>query len=87
MSINIKNPESQRLARELAAATGETLTRAVTVAVRERLERVRANEHEASAQRATRIRQIGKDAARRWVEPYRSAAHADLLYDERGLPR
>jgi antitoxin VapB len=87
MGINIKNHESERLARELAAATGETVTRAVTEAVRERLERVRASDNNAAAERAARIRRIGKDAACRWVEPYRSADHADLLYDERGLPR
>lgn len=87
MGINIKNHESERLARELAAATGETVTRAVTEAVRERLERVRGGDRDAAIRRAAHIRWIGKDAARRWVEPYRSADHADLLYDERGLPR
>lgn len=40
--LNIKDPEVDRLARELAAATGETITRAVMVAVRERLERIAA---------------------------------------------
>jgi antitoxin VapB len=37
MSMNIKNPETHRLARELAHRTGETLTRAVTEALRQRL--------------------------------------------------
>lgn len=69
------------------AASGETVTRAVTEAVRERLERVRASDHDDAAKRAAGLRRIGKDAACRWVEPYRSADHADLLYDERGLPR
>jgi antitoxin VapB len=41
VSLNIKNPETTRLIRELADATGESLTQAVTNAVRERLERVR----------------------------------------------
>lgn len=41
MAINIKDPETDRRARELAARTGETLTTAVSVAVSERLERLR----------------------------------------------
>lgn len=39
MALSIKHPEADRLARELAAATGETLTDAVVVALRERLAR------------------------------------------------
>jgi hypothetical protein len=35
MSLNIKNEETQRLARQLAAVTGESMTAAVTLAVRE----------------------------------------------------
>jgi antitoxin VapB len=41
MPLNIKDPEADTLARELAQATGETITQAVTVAVKERLERLR----------------------------------------------
>jgi antitoxin VapB len=39
MALSIKHPEADRLARELAARTGETLTEAVVVALRERLTR------------------------------------------------
>ena len=39
MRLNIKNEETQRLVRELAQLTGETMTGAITVALRERLER------------------------------------------------
>lgn len=39
MALSIKDPEADRLARELAAKTGETLTEAVVVALRERLAR------------------------------------------------
>ena len=87
MSLNIKNEDAERLARQLAAATGESVTRAVTVAVRERLDRVRREDEGAVADRAAQMREIAKDAASRWVEPYRSAEHGDLLYDEAGLPR
>lgn len=41
MPLNIKDAETDRLVRELAAATGETITGAVATAVEERLQRVR----------------------------------------------
>jgi antitoxin VapB len=41
MPLNIKSAETDRLARELAAETGETLTEAVRRALAERLERCR----------------------------------------------
>ncbi len=43
MSLSIKHPEADRLARELAARTGETLTEAVVNALRERLARKRGH--------------------------------------------
>jgi antitoxin VapB len=39
MALSLKNEETERLARELARQTGESLTQAVTLAVKERLER------------------------------------------------
>ena len=42
MALNIKDPATDRLARELAAATGESITEALRVALEERLTRVRA---------------------------------------------
>lgn len=41
MPLNTKDPETDRLARELSSVTGESLTTAVAVALRERLARVR----------------------------------------------
>lgn len=87
MSLSIKNLEAERSARELAAMTGESVTRAVGVAVRERLDRLRSKDDQEALDRAARLRAISEDASRRWVEPYRSAKHGDLLYDEAGLPR
>jgi antitoxin VapB len=40
VALNIKNDEAERLARKVAAATGETLTGAIVGALRERLERL-----------------------------------------------
>jgi antitoxin VapB len=87
MALNIKNREAEELAHQLAAATGESLTGAVTAALRERLARVTASDHAGMAKRVELLRALSKDAAGRWVEPYRSAEHGDLLYDQAGLPR
>lgn len=81
MGLNIKNMEAHRLAEQLAKLTG---TAAVTIALRERLERVR-REHNTGL--ADRLLKIGKDGAAHLKEPFRSADHGDLLYDENGLPR
>jgi antitoxin VapB len=84
MGLNIKNPETHRLAGELAKRTGESMTEAVTTALRERLDRVR---REQGVSLADRLVEIGQDCAKRLNEPFRSADHGDLLYDERGVPR
>ena len=84
MSLNIKNEETHRLARDLAELTGESLTVAVDMAVRERLERVR---RQRGPKLADRLLAIGGDCAAHLKEPYRSGEHGALLYDERGLPR
>jgi antitoxin VapB len=42
MALSIKTEEADRLARELARLTGESLTEAVTTALRERRDRERA---------------------------------------------
>lgn len=84
MAMNIKNEETHRLVQELSELTGESLTAAVTEAVRERLERVRS---EQGAGLAERLIRIGKECAANLPEPYRSVDHGGLLYDEKGLPR
>jgi antitoxin VapB len=54
MALSIKTETADRLARELARLTGETMTEAVTKALAERLERERAA-HEAEVDLPTRI--------------------------------
>jgi antitoxin VapB len=83
MGLNIRNEEAHRLARELAQRTGETMTAAVTTAVRERLDRIRREQGESLADQ---LLALGRDCAARLKEPIRSADHAALLYDEHGLP-
>ena len=84
MSINIKNPEACRLIEELSDVTGETMTGAVVVAVRERLARVRRSE---AGSLAEKLLAIGRDCAKRLGPEYRALNHDALLYDEKGLPR
>jgi len=84
MSLNIKNEETHRLARELAKITGESMTAAVNEAIRERLERVRGKSKEDLAERLLRI---GRECAAHLKEPYKSIDHGDLLYDEKGMPK
>ncbi|NJD29278.1 MAG: PSK operon transcription factor [Chloroflexi bacterium] len=82
MALNIKNEETHRLVRELAASTGESLTEAVTIAVRERLERVRSIDAE--------IEDVLDlvDRIRARVPPdFFDVDLDELLYDEDGLPK
>jgi antitoxin VapB len=86
MSLNIKNPEAHALATRLAQKTGETLTDAVTTALRERLERLeQAGDFDEALYR--KLKAIATDCRKHMKEPYLSIEHGDLLYDERGLPK
>ncbi|MEQ1888985.1 MAG: type II toxin-antitoxin system VapB family antitoxin [Alphaproteobacteria bacterium] len=83
MSLNIKDPEAHRLAQAVAKATGETMTRAVTVALRERLERLQESKNKVSAEA---LLAIGRSCAELLTE--RPADHGEgWLYDEHGLPK
>ena len=82
MTLNIKNPETTRLIRELAQATGESLTQALTTAVRERLGRVRAEAQ------PDEVWAIVDDIRSRLPPGYLDQDLDRLLYDETtGLPR
>ena len=85
MSLNIKNPEAHRLAVELSRVTGESMTKAVTEAIRERLDRERR--HREREAKSRRLMAIGRRCAAHLDEALSSSDHGDLLYDERGLPK
>ena len=84
MTLNLKNEKTNQLIHELADLTGESLTGAVTQAIQERLDRVKKLRGRDLSQR---LLTIGTDCASRLKEPFRSADHGELLYDEKGLPR
>ena len=85
MGLNIKNDETCRLADELAKLTGETMTGAITVALRERLER---EKRERSAEVLVQeMRAIAERCAKLMGPGPSAVEHGDVLYDERGLPK
>ena len=84
MALSFKDPETDRLARELAARTGESLTTAVTVALRERLARLRGRTRRRPL--VDELREIGQRCAR--LPAVDDRPDDDILgYDERGIPR
>ena len=85
MGLNIKNEETCRLARELARLTGESMTEAITVALRERLGRRRRERN--VDERLRELRAIAERCAKLMGPGPSAVEHGDLLYDERGLPK
>ncbi|MGA2653199.1 MAG: type II toxin-antitoxin system VapB family antitoxin [Terracidiphilus sp.] len=84
MPLSIKAPEADRLARELADTTGETITDAVIVAMRERLEREKRKRQNKRSLAADLVA-IGRHCASLPVLDPRSSDEI-LGYDENGLP-
>lgn len=81
MALNIKNQKTQDLANKLAKLTGETLTTAVTTALKERLAKV-----EDTVPLSNRLMEIGEDCAAR-LGSARTLDPDALLYGNDGLPR
>jgi antitoxin VapB len=82
--LNIKSEDGYRLATELSVLTGESLTAAVTEALRERLER----EHRLRdrAAKLTRLRALAGEI-RASLRPQPAGLDRSLMFDESGLPR
>ncbi len=84
MGLNVKNEEICRLAEELVELTGETKTCAITVVLRERLDRER-REHNTDV-KLQEMRVIAKRCAALVGPGSSSQEHRDELYDEHGVP-
>jgi antitoxin VapB len=82
MSLNVKDPEAHRLAQAISRITGESMTRVVTEALRERYARI---EHRNGRAGVEELLAIADRAAAHAKRPY--VDHAELLYDENGLPK
>jgi antitoxin VapB len=89
MQLNIKSEEARRLATELARETGESLTQAVTTALRDRLERVTRGR--SADQRTAGVKAIQAEVAAALSAAGRRAPSQseldDIDYDALGLPR
>lgn len=85
MPLSIKDPEADRLARAVAAHTGETITQAVITALRERL----AREERRTQNLDTLVDEVMEIGRHCGALPVRDPRPPDgvLGYDERGLPR
>jgi antitoxin VapB len=81
MALSVKNPEADRLARELTATTGESITDAVVIALRERLERLRGDRAAIITRRLNALRTEVRNY------PIADSRPADEIigYDEHGL--
>ncbi len=85
MNLHITNSETCYLATELARLTGETTTGAITVALRERLEREKRRRD--ATVLAQELHAIGQRCAALLAPGPAAVEHGNLLYDERGLPK
>jgi len=84
MPLSIKSYEAERLAREIAAKTGESLTGAIQTALRERLERL--NRPRQNRNLTNQLREVLQRVDRLPVLDSRSPEEI-VGYDENGLPR
>jgi antitoxin VapB len=84
MALNIKNEEAHRLAQAIAEQTGETLTEAVTVALRERLESFQRKQRRAEVIRSV---QDIQEFVRSLPDLDPRSAEEILGYDAFGLPQ
>ncbi|HEY6630994.1 MAG TPA: type II toxin-antitoxin system VapB family antitoxin [Rhizobiaceae bacterium] len=81
MGMNIKNPGVERLAKELAKETGESMTAAIQGALEEKLQRLR-RERDVKE----KIRRIDELLATIPPPPPGVTSDHSDLYDEWGLP-
>ena len=81
MGLNIKSEEVHRLARQVAAETGTSMTAAIEAALREKLDRLqRASDAD---ERIARLRAMLDELGP--PPPGLTSDHSDL-YDDDGLP-
>jgi antitoxin VapB len=83
MALNIRNPETEKLAETLAKLTGESKTQAVTQALRDRLERVRRRR--SGRRLADELDEIAEHCASLTVIDDRQPDEI-IGYDTQGLP-
>ncbi len=85
MPLSIKSQEADRLARELAHTTGESITEAVVAAIRERLARERRRRASRGERFHARLKRIQERVARLPVLDSRTPDEI-IGYDRHGIP-
>ena len=80
MALNIKDASVHEAVKRLARITGESQAQAVATAVNERLARLQRDDL------VVRLLAIGHKTASRKSPEAKRVDHAELLYDEQGLP-
>jgi antitoxin VapB len=83
MALSIRNPKAEKLARELAAESGENITQAITSALEERLQRLRGRS--APIDLAEEIMKISRRCSKIPDRDQRSTDEI-LGYDSAGVP-
>ncbi|MBC8049285.1 MAG: type II toxin-antitoxin system VapB family antitoxin [Chitinophagales bacterium] len=84
MGLNIKNEEAHRLETEVAELAGETLTQAVTTALRDRLAHLKQHHEQRKMQRTLAIMDAAREVRRHLTGPIPDPG--EELYDEHSLP-
>jgi antitoxin VapB len=84
MPLSIKNDDTERLARQVASETGESLTEAIRISLRERLERLKLRGRNRTT--AVQIQDLLRRVDALPIQDSRSADEI-LGYDGDGLPR
>ena len=88
MTRHILSDEADRMARQLAERTGESLADTVAIALQERLDRTPVREVETLEEREERISRIREIQRRVRAAPILEAGtDEELVYDADGLPR
>ncbi|NBC14296.1 MAG: transcription factor [Gammaproteobacteria bacterium] len=87
MALSIKDEETDRLARAVAAATGQTITEAIRDSLRHRLEELDVDRDRQRQVYKDRLLALGREVAAQMKPPFRSTDHGDLLYGPDGLPK
>lgn len=82
MTLTIRDPEAQRMAKAIADATGRSMTDVVTDALRQRYAEIGVRSKKSDIEE---LRAIARAAAA--LVPASYADHGELLYDTDGMPR
>ncbi len=85
MSISIKDPKTDKLARRISSMTGETLTEVIYHSLEFRLKTLENATKESL--NLERIKEIQNHVRKKIPKESHSLDHGEILYDKNGLPK